>query len=333
MALAALINAQSALKNGEKIKSYILQNDLDLLAVTETFAKPDDEQGYRDLKVACCPPGYDVKHQPRLSRGGGVALIYKTETQILVTKLPDESTSHYEQFEFIDLNIKFTQYEEIRIIIIYRPPSKGKLKLKFIEEEFESFLRLIAPKPLNKDAQKNLLIVGDFNIHVNNVKDSSGRKFLGLISRYDMTQHVREPTYIHKSGNTLDLVISYSKETLVSDIVVDSSNRISDHKPVKFKINYSSHEINDTIDTPVQEALANASGLTPEAANQMNGVGAISLSDDSSGTKQNHEEIVNEPITNNPTTELPVTSGSIHEDATTKDSFDMVKTQSCMFIN
>ena len=59
-----------------------------------------------------------------------------------------------------------------------------------------------------------LLIVGDFNIHVNIPNDSKATQFLDLLSSLGLDQHVDKPTHI--SGNTLDLIITRSFDSLVS---------------------------------------------------------------------------------------------------------------------
>ena len=50
----------------------------------------------------------------------------------------------------------------------------------------------------------NLVILGDFNIHVNDVNDPNASIFLDIMTALGLKQHVRGPT--HKSGNCLDLI-------------------------------------------------------------------------------------------------------------------------------
>ena len=58
-----------------------------------------------------------------------------------------------------------------------------------------------------------LLITGDFNIHVDNVKDSDAIRFLDLLASMGLEQHVDKPTHI--SGHTLDLLITRCSDTLI----------------------------------------------------------------------------------------------------------------------
>ena len=70
-----------------------------------------------------------------------------------------------------------------------------------------------------------LLIVGDFNIHVDVVGNATACKFLSLHDSHGLTQNVRRPT--HLDGQTLDLVILCPSDNAVSDYVVTAL--IEDH--------------------------------------------------------------------------------------------------------
>ena len=52
----------------------------------------------------------------------------------------------------------------------------------------------------------NLVIIGDFIIHVNDVDDPNASMFLDTMTALGLKQHVRGPT--HKSGNCLDLIFT-----------------------------------------------------------------------------------------------------------------------------
>ena len=51
---------------------------------------------------------------------------------------------------------------------------------------------------------KNLLICGDYNLHVNNSEDENAANFLDMTTALGLKQHVKFAT--HTSGNTLDLM-------------------------------------------------------------------------------------------------------------------------------
>ena len=80
---------------------------------------------------------------------------------------------------------------------------------------------------------KNLVILGDFNIHVNQILNSSTVHFSDILSSFNLKQLVNGPT--HKLGNTLDLIVANTDETDIHDINVDFNNS-SDHAYIFFRI-------------------------------------------------------------------------------------------------
>ncbi len=78
---------------------------------------------------------------------------------------------------------------------VYRPPGHHT---DFIKEfaDFLSELVLAADK---------VLIVGDFNIHVDNEKDALGSAFIDILNSIGVRQHVSGPT--HSRNHTLDLIL------------------------------------------------------------------------------------------------------------------------------
>ncbi len=75
-----------------------------------------------------------------------------------------------------------------------------------------------------------LIICGDFNIHVNKPDDPNTKKFMGIISQFNLVRHINEQT--HKLGNTLDLIIT--RTSILLNHKVDF--QISDHNNILFQI-------------------------------------------------------------------------------------------------
>ncbi len=106
---------------------------------------------------------------------------------------------------------------------LYRPPGHHT---DFIKEfaDFLSELILAADKDL---------IVGNFNIHVDNEKDALGSAFIGILNSIGVRQHVSGPT--HCQNHTLDLIRSHGID--VSGVkILQQSNDISDHYLVLCKL-------------------------------------------------------------------------------------------------
>ena len=233
-----LINAQSAKNKKGQIKDYILNNELDLLVITETWTK-QGKRGRYDLD-ACGPRKnrdgnvcrFNVKHhQPRpRKKGGGVALLFNKKSNISV-EAERYSPTHW-AFEYLDLDLNING-NKVCLIIIYSPDSQSKFN-DFIE--YFEFLVKIA----TKKNPKNVLIVGDFNIHVKRTEEYQARKFNALLQKFGLKQHVQDVTRDGKEGeksSILDLVISYTKdESFVSNVAVLKDQKFSDHNPVKFQL-------------------------------------------------------------------------------------------------
>lgn len=87
------------------------------------------------------------------------------------------------------------------LVVTYGPPV---LSFSQFMTVFPHLLELLLPTP------SKLLIIGDFNIHVDSKLDSAVQRFVSLLESCDLLQHVSGPT--HNSGHTLDLVVSCSAD-------------------------------------------------------------------------------------------------------------------------
>ena len=70
----------------------------------------------------------------------------------------------------------------------------------------DDFTELICDQLIMSEHGNKLLIIGDFNIHVNDEFDENAGNFINIITALDLKQHIHFPT--HMAGNTLDLVIT-----------------------------------------------------------------------------------------------------------------------------
>ncbi len=104
----------------------------------------------------------------------------------------------------------------LALATVYRPPGPYTDFLK----EFADFL-----SDLLVNADK-ALIVGDFNIHVDNPNDALGLAFTDLINSFGVKQNVTGPT--HRYNHTLDLIISHGIDLTDIDIVPQSDD-VTDH--------------------------------------------------------------------------------------------------------
>lgn len=187
-----LINAHSVKNKTDILCEHIIDKELDLLLITETWLTESDHVITNNL----CPPNYVIHHTPRpYSTGGGVAII---SHESLTVK--HNQTSKYSSFEHMEIVFTF-QNIMIRLIIIYRPPPSPKNQHTFMQfnEEFTSLLDRVCL------STGHLIIAGDFNIHMDNNENPHCIQFDNILNSFGLKQHVNQPTQIF--GHTLDLII------------------------------------------------------------------------------------------------------------------------------
>ncbi|KAL0148132.1 hypothetical protein M9458_056534 [Cirrhinus mrigala] len=101
---------------------------------------------------------------------------------------------------------------------VYRPPGHHSDFLK----EFADFLSEVVL------ATDKVLIVGDFNIHVDNENDALEAAFTDILNSIGIMQHVSGPTRCR--NHTLDLILSHGIDVNAVEILQQSDD-ISDHYP------------------------------------------------------------------------------------------------------
>ena len=117
--------------------------------------------------------------------------------------------------------------EWIAPIVIYRPPysDEHKVPMSTFFAEFADYVKTILL------SNEELLILGDFNIHIDVAGDSDANKLSDFFESVGPQQPVEQHT--HVQGHTLDLVISRRSDNIIEDLpLVDRF--LSDHSTVLF---------------------------------------------------------------------------------------------------
>ena len=151
-------------------------------------------------------------------QGGGIALLHKKEHNI--TKLETNL-----QLDTIEHGVWSTTVRNKKLTLagIYHPPigsPKGNTHTRFLDEVSKLIQLLITN-------YTNLVLLGDFNIHMQDIESADSIAYNDMMEALGLTQHIEEPK--HRLGNTLDLIYT---ESLDRVRVIHSfiGNFISDHR-------------------------------------------------------------------------------------------------------
>ena len=155
-----LINTQSVRNKIELVKDFILEHDIDICALTETWLSKFDELVVQQLQ----PDGYKLLHVDCMDRSGGrVAVLCRGSTHLVLS-----SEAKFTSFESINIKLKIHQ-TFTNLVVIYRPPSLPQVPASVFLNEFSRYLEEIITSPGKP------LIVVDFNFHVDDLeKESAG---------------------------------------------------------------------------------------------------------------------------------------------------------------
>ena len=213
-------NARSIRNKTTTCTELILDHKVDIMFLTETWLSVDSDQvAIGELTLS----GYNFINVPRRTDNhGGIGVLYRSELKLQI--LPTDFVA--ETFEY---TIIYDKERKIHFVIIYRPPpsTENKLKTSSFLSEFDEFLLYV------NTLSGSLLMLGDYNVHVNKPERTEVRHYLSSIEGTGLTQHVTDPT--HRSGNTLDHVITRANEMLLKDHFVGL--RLSDHNVIHCTLN------------------------------------------------------------------------------------------------
>ena len=115
-----LLNVRSAQNKPSLIADFIVENELDVLALTETWLKETDSTQSHTISEMT-PSGYRCLHVPRSrGKGGGVGILFRS-----CVSVKQASSSTFKTFENIHVSLKAGS-SHLNIYVIYRPPPNKK---------------------------------------------------------------------------------------------------------------------------------------------------------------------------------------------------------------
>ena len=136
--------------------------------------------------------GYRItKARRQGKRGGGIGLIHK-----LNVKANKISSGNNETFEQAIWKLQ-TSNQTLHFCASYRPPDTSEML--FIDDFIEFMVHVIAE-------YSNLIVVGDFNIHINKDNNPNASIFMDIMVALGLKQHTKGS--MHRSSNCLDLVFT-----------------------------------------------------------------------------------------------------------------------------
>ena len=231
----ALFNIRALTNKSCCISDLINDHSLDGFFLTETWPGTDAPATLTEA----CPPSYTFSYSSREGKkGGGTAAIYR---ETLKGRDVDLGTFHAFEYNATLLNTQ----PRFLAVTVYRSP---RLSVPSFLTEFSDLLSII------HTTYDTCILIGDFNIHVDNLADTRAKEFLELLECMAFEQHVKIPT--HKHGHTLDLIISYGLNINISSVI---DLALSDHHCVFF--NSSDHSLPN-----ITERLVKKRSITPEVA-------------------------------------------------------------------
>jgi exonuclease III len=213
-----LLNAISVVNKSLFIKDYVVDNSVDIMAITETWLRSD--QPNNSTIGDLCPTGYFFKHSPRTSgTGGGIGLLCRSNIR---TKL-FPSTKQFRSFEIMQFKLHLFP-KSVHLVVVYRPPPCARNGPLTTTMFFDEFIILMEHLAVVTDT---LVICGDFNFHVDSNSDTAALKFMDLICSFGLKQNIRQSTQ-NTSGHTLDLIITRQDEVIADHFNVVNP-MLSDH--------------------------------------------------------------------------------------------------------
>ena len=222
-----LVNARSIKNKDLMLHQHLIEKEIDICIVTETWlVQTDIDKIWYESTVLNRNQFQLFPSNRQGQRGGGIALVTKTN---ITTKLLDEGQLNTFQFDKWQLALKHTS---ITVIAIYHPPPSNLMRVtngEFLDE----FTDWVAE---SVSTCNNVILVGDFNLHVNNPNDDDACNFMETTQVLGLYQNITFPTDV--TGNTLDLIFSEANNKIKVEECIQG-DYISDHCLITYILGFN----------------------------------------------------------------------------------------------
>ena len=193
----ATLNARSVKNKIDLVQEFVQEYGVDVLLITETWLKDTEiDKIWLDATFLNQHPFeyYNLFRPDR--RGGGILLLSRTEFK---PKLVQEST--LSSFEGATWKLIINNLP-IHITRVYHPPpsTRNATTNSIFTDQLSDYMSNILTSATNN------IVLGDFNIHVNDFNDVDAGYLIDTFSALGFSQYIDTAT--HTKGNTPDLIFS-----------------------------------------------------------------------------------------------------------------------------
>ena len=175
----ATVNTQSIRHKDLQVSELISDHNLDFAVVTESWLTNNQSDNIW-LESRCLNKDHlRMFTNNRVGwKGGGIALIYEKEYSVKIVKNGTKSSFQYSIWSVNTTN------KHLTIIRLYHPPysTMNPTNNIFIDEITELLTEVLPPS-------KNYIILGDFNLHVNDQDDVDAQIFSDFMEVLGLKQH------------------------------------------------------------------------------------------------------------------------------------------------
>lgn len=210
------LNIRSLLGKLDSLKSFIIENNCDILAVSETWLDSDISSH------AVSIDGYNFLRRDRGSRGGGVAFYISKKFKYEIINTPNT-------IEQLWATVHVNSMNKIACGVVYRPPNYNCAKFL---DELEGSISSCLPQ------SDDIFCLGDLNIDVSKPDTHSADLLFALINDLQLTQLINDPTRITENSSTIiDLILTNNIDRVLLSGVENCT--FSDHDGVFTTLSFS----------------------------------------------------------------------------------------------
>lgn len=224
----------------DQFKEVILDLDLDIIGVTETWLRPDTPDTAVDI------PGYTFMRKDRTSidpncttRGGGVGVYIRNSIRIRpISCIPRQENEVGIEQLWIQAQLK---RRNISIGVGYKAPHVNYAAISGLDTNLSNL----------QMASDNIIFMGDFNINLLERDKPDAKFLLKYLEKHNLSQIIKDPTRITASTSTLiDHIYIQDSIPLIGTQVLDLSSVvnergacITDHHMVTCTLKYHTPKV------------------------------------------------------------------------------------------